>query len=99
MYMMSLCILSDNDVSEMDIPQPFIVERDRFGKLVHKELKPNGRNVTVTNDNKQEYVRSAGSEGMLGPMSSLPLTLQTVCAVSIQRWNRETVYGLTERLP
>ena len=41
----------------MDIPQPFVVERDRFGKLVHRELKPNGRNETVTNDNKEEYVR------------------------------------------
>ena len=35
----------------------FVVERDRFGKLVHKELKPNGQNESVTNDNKEEYVR------------------------------------------
>ena len=49
----------ENDITEMDIPQSFVVERDRFGKLVHRELKPNGCNVTVTNDNKEEYVRSA----------------------------------------
>ena len=58
---------SDNDVGEMDIPQPFVVERDRFGKLVHRELKPNGRNMTVTNANKQEYVRSAGTEEIFVP--------------------------------
>jgi E3 ubiquitin ligase SMURF1/2 len=53
----SLKWMLDNDITEMDIPQPFVVERDRFGKLVHRELKPNGRNETVTNDNKEEYVR------------------------------------------
>ena len=47
----------DNDVSEMGIPQTFVVERDRFGKLVHRELKTNGRHEVVTNDNKEEYVR------------------------------------------
>ena len=51
----------DNDLSEMDIPQSFVVERDRFGKLVHKELKPNGQNEVVTNDNKEEYVRQVVS--------------------------------------
>lgn len=65
---------SDNDVGEMDIPQPFVVERDRFGKLVHKELKPNGRNVTVTNDNKEEYVRSADAEWTFCPSSFFPNT-------------------------
>ena len=55
------CCHSDNDINEMDIPQPFVVERDRFGKLVHRELKPNGRNETVTNENKEEYVRSAAA--------------------------------------
>ena len=29
----------------------------RFGKLVHHELKPNGQNEIVTNENKAEYVR------------------------------------------
>ena len=54
---MFLCFHSDNDITEMDIPPSFVVERDRFGKLVHRELKPNGQNETVTNDNKEEYVR------------------------------------------
>ena len=58
----NVCILRvtdtrDNDLSEMDIPQFFVVERDRFGKLLHKELKPDGQDEMVTNDNKEEYVR------------------------------------------
>ena len=46
-------------MSEMDIPQFFVVERDKFGKLVHRELKPGGEDEMVTNDNKEEYVRQA----------------------------------------
>lgn len=50
-------VYRDTDLSELDIPQFFVVERDRFGKLLHKELKPGGQNEMVTNDNKEEYVR------------------------------------------
>lgn len=54
---LSLSPCRENDLSEMDIPQFFVVERDRFGKLLHKELKPDGQDEMVTNDNKEEYVR------------------------------------------
>jgi E3 ubiquitin ligase SMURF1/2 len=53
----SLKWMLDTDLSEMDIPQFFVVERDKFGKLLHKELKPGGQDEMVTNDNKEEYVR------------------------------------------
>ena len=56
-YMCCVCLHSDNDINEMGIPQSFVVERDRFGKLVHRELKLNGQNEIVTNENKAEYVR------------------------------------------
>ena len=56
----------DNDISEMGIPQTYVVERDRFGKLVHRELKPNGQNEIVTNENKAEYVRYVFEEGREG---------------------------------
>lgn len=35
----------------------FCVEHNAFGKLSQHELKPNGRNVAVTEENKKEYVR------------------------------------------
>ena len=92
----SLRWMLDNDLSEMDIPQSFVVERDRFGKLLHKELKPNGLNEVVTNDNKEEYVRQV----MLHPWPH-PLIInlvQAVCAVQVQRWDRAAVCGSSERL-
>ena len=87
----------DNDLSEMDIPQSFVVERDRFGKLVHKELKQNGQNEVVTNDNKEEYVRQVVSSTHQFLPRSLTLSLspaQTVCAVQVQRWHREQFLAL-----
>ena len=30
---------------------------DEFGRIRVVDLKPNGRNIPVTNDNKREYVR------------------------------------------
>jgi E3 ubiquitin ligase SMURF1/2 len=33
------------------------VEHDRFGRITHHDLLPNGQEVRVTNDNKKEYVR------------------------------------------
>jgi E3 ubiquitin ligase SMURF1/2 len=35
----------------------FAVNHDAFGQLQVKELKPNGRNIQVTEENKKEYVR------------------------------------------
>ena len=67
-----MCGCRDTDLSEMDIPQFFVVERDKFGKLLHKELKPGGQDEMVTNDNKEEYVRQALSLGFVcGQLTSL----------------------------
>ena len=46
--------LLDNDVSKLG--QYFCVTRDYFGRYEEIELKPNGLNTPVTNDNKAEYV-------------------------------------------
>lgn len=35
----------------------FCVEHNAFGRILQHELKPNGRNVPVTEENKKEYVR------------------------------------------
>jgi E3 ubiquitin ligase SMURF1/2 len=35
----------------------FAVNHDSFGQLQVQELKPNGRNIQVTEENKKEYVR------------------------------------------
>ncbi|KAK9320086.1 hypothetical protein V1517DRAFT_330433 [Lipomyces orientalis] len=45
----------DNDITDV-LELTFSTEDDRFGELVTVDLKPDGRNIPVTNDNKREYV-------------------------------------------
>src|SRR5438552_2698683 len=52
------CIPSDdreNDIEEA-LDLTFSTEDDRFGEVVTVNLKPNGENLAVTNENKKEYV-------------------------------------------
>lgn len=50
------CIwMMENDVTGvMDLT--FTVETNEFGRVVRKELKPNGFNIPVTEENKLEYI-------------------------------------------
>lgn len=45
----------DNDITDI-LDLTFSVEDDQFGEIRTIDLKPNGRNLEVTNDNKLEYV-------------------------------------------
>ena len=49
-------IFSENDVDGV-LDNTFEVEYDWFGKVLQHELKPNGRDIPVTNNNKDEYVK------------------------------------------
>ncbi|KAH3666134.1 hypothetical protein OGAPHI_004323 [Ogataea philodendri] len=51
----SLCWMLDNDITDV-IYETFSIEEDRFGEKVTIDLKPNGRNIEVTNENKREFV-------------------------------------------
>ncbi|KAG9343015.1 hypothetical protein JZ751_015233 [Albula glossodonta] len=48
--------LETNDITPV-LDHTFCVEHNAFGKFLQHELKPNGRNIPVTEDNKKEYVR------------------------------------------
>lgn len=50
----SLC--RENDITSV-LDHTFCVEHNAFGKFLQHELKPNGRNIPVTEENKKEYVR------------------------------------------
>ncbi|RWS15628.1 E3 ubiquitin-protein ligase SMURF2-like protein [Dinothrombium tinctorium] len=52
----SLCWMLNNDISGV-IDTTFSVEHDSFGQLQVQELKPNGRDIPVTEENKKEYVK------------------------------------------
>jgi E3 ubiquitin-protein ligase NEDD4 len=45
----------DNDIDDV-LDLTFSTEDDRFGETVTIDLKPGGRDIEVTNDNKKEYV-------------------------------------------
>lgn len=53
----SLCLVDrENDITPV-LDHTFCVEHNAFGRILQHELKPNGRNVSVTEENKKEYVR------------------------------------------
>lgn len=55
-YYKSLCWILENDVSGI-IEQTFSTEYDEFGQRKTIELKPNGKVISVTEENKVEYVK------------------------------------------
>jgi E3 ubiquitin-protein ligase NEDD4 len=63
LWVIQLCIIvwklsilfSENDITDI-LEESFSTTEDRFGELVTIELKPDGENLTVTEENKQEYV-------------------------------------------
>jgi len=55
-YYKSLVWMLQNDITDI-ITETFSVEEDNYGEHKIIDLKENGRNVPVTEKNKQEYVR------------------------------------------
>lgn len=51
----SLCWILENDITDV-IDTTFLVQHNAFGQLQEHELKENGRNIAVTEENKLEYV-------------------------------------------
>ncbi|XP_036279312.1 E3 ubiquitin-protein ligase SMURF1 isoform X8 [Pipistrellus kuhlii] len=49
-------VARENDITPV-LDHTFCVEHNAFGRILQHELKPNGRNVPVTEENKKEYVR------------------------------------------
>ena len=39
------------------LEQTFSVEDERFGEIITVDLKPDGRDIAVTEENKTEYVK------------------------------------------
>ena len=54
-YLSSLQWILDNDITGLELS--FSVESDIFGQLQVLDLKPDGRSLAVTNENKGEYVQ------------------------------------------
>lgn len=55
-YYKSLVWMLENDITDI-ITETFSVDNDKFGVVETIDFIPNGRNIPVTEENKQEYVR------------------------------------------
>ncbi|KAF9096459.1 hypothetical protein BGX23_011187 [Mortierella sp. AD031] len=55
-YYKSLVWMLENDITDI-VDETFSVETDDFGNTKTVDLKPDGRNIPVTEENKHEYVK------------------------------------------
>ncbi|XP_041367636.1 E3 ubiquitin-protein ligase NEDD4-like isoform X2 [Gigantopelta aegis] len=53
-YYNSMIWIKENDPA--DLVLNFCVEQDQFGEITEMELKPGGKQIPVTNENKMEYI-------------------------------------------
>lgn len=65
-FYQSLVFLLEHEVKELGYDLTFSVEIQEFGVTEVRDLKPNGRNMIVTEDEKQDYVRLVCQEKMTG---------------------------------
>ena len=61
-----LVYLLENNVADLGSEMTFSLEVQEFGQTKIVDLKPNGRNILVTEENKHEYVRLVCQEKMTG---------------------------------
>jgi E3 ubiquitin-protein ligase HUWE1 len=55
-YYKSLIWMLENDITDI-ITETFSIDNDKFGVVDTIDFIPNGRNISVTEENKHEYVR------------------------------------------
>lgn len=53
----SLIWIKDNNIEECGLEMFFSVDKEILGEITTHELKPDGGNVLVTEENKEEYIR------------------------------------------
>jgi E3 ubiquitin-protein ligase NEDD4 len=54
-YYNSLLWIKENDPAELDLP--FQIDEESFGQTVSIELRPGGKEIKVTDENKDEYIQ------------------------------------------
>ncbi|KAF2096815.1 hypothetical protein NA57DRAFT_42813 [Rhizodiscina lignyota] len=67
-YYNTLVWMLENDITDA-IFETFSIERDDFGAKTIIDLVENGRNIPVTEENKQDYVRLVAEWKMIGSVS------------------------------
>lgn len=59
--------LRDNNIEECGLEMFFSVDKEILGEVTTHELKPDGGNLQVTEENKEEYIRYCLSFVFLNP--------------------------------
>ncbi len=62
----NLVSILESDIDTLGVDLYFSIDINEFGITQSRDLKPNGRNLKVTNENKIEYVRLVCQEKMIG---------------------------------
>uniref|UniRef100_A0A8V5GUJ4 E3 ubiquitin-protein ligase NEDD4-like n=2 Tax=Melopsittacus undulatus TaxID=13146 RepID=A0A8V5GUJ4_MELUD len=81
-YYNSLKWILENDPTELDLM--FCIDEENFGQTYQVDLKPNGSEIMVTNDNKREYI---------------DLVIQWRFVNRVQKQMNAFLEGFTELLP
>ena len=62
-YFRNLGWMLENDITDI-LEETFSIVREQFGEMLTIDLKPNGRNLPVTEENKHEYVQLVAEQQM-----------------------------------
>merc|ERR1711973_243896 len=62
----SLCFLLSHPVADLGYEINFSIDTEKFGETRTVDLKPNGRNIPVTDENKLEYVHLVCHQKLTG---------------------------------
>ncbi|KAG5437971.1 hypothetical protein PCANB_000317 [Pneumocystis canis] len=88
-FFRSLTWILENDITDV-LELTFSIEDNRFGEVVTIDLKQNGRNIEVTNNNKKEYVDVFDER-------ELELLIGGISEMDMDDWKKHTDYrGYTE---
>ncbi|KND94357.1 E3 ubiquitin-protein ligase TOM1-like protein [Tolypocladium ophioglossoides CBS 100239] len=102
-YYKSLCWMLENDITDI-ITETFSVEDDEFGVTNVVDLIPNGREISVTEENKHEYVRLVVEHKLLSSVKDqmenfLKGFHETIPAKLISIFNEQELELLISGLP
>ena len=55
-YHKSLVWILENDINDLYMGMDFSVDEEKFGEMKNIDLKPGGKDIDVTDENKEEYI-------------------------------------------
>lgn len=66
-----VCCVRDNNIEECGLEMFFSVDKEILGEVSTHELKPDGGNIQVTEENKEEYIRCRSARLSVSQLNAL----------------------------